>query len=161
MADGGTPKTGASFSRGTSKQDYRTPEDLLEAVRARFGDIEFDLAASAENAVAESFYTEADDALRCGWPPTTTGVLWLNPPFGNIAPWASRCRHSAAPHRRILLLVPASVGSEWFSEHVHGHAMVFALRPRPSFDGKNPFPKDVMLCAYGFGVTGFDTWRWK
>jgi phage N-6-adenine-methyltransferase len=155
-----TIRTGPSMNKGASKQDYATPREFLDAVEKRFGTIRHDLAASGENKACEDYFDEHRDSLEQDWA-ALTGVLWLNPPFGNVAPWAKKCADSASPRTRILLLVPASVGTEWYAEHVHHDAMVYALRPRICFDGKNPFPKDLILAAYGFGVRGFDLWRWK
>lgn len=156
MADGG-----ASFNRGKSRQDYCTPPEFIRAVKDRFGSLSVDLAATASTRVVTPWLDEEDDALRFDWHKLSTGLLWLNPPFSNIAPWASKCAAEAKQGAKILLLVPASVGSEWFAEHVHPHAGVFALRPRLSFDGLNPFPKDCLLATYNIGVRGFDLWRWK
>ncbi len=45
-----TPKkTGPSMNRGTSKQNYKTPDDFMDAVKKRFGKIIFDLAANGDN----------------------------------------------------------------------------------------------------------------
>ena len=61
----------------------------------------------------------------------------------------------------LLLLVPASVGSNWYAENIHGRALVLALSPRVRFVGHSgPFPKDLILAAYG-KATGFDCWRWR
>jgi hypothetical protein len=80
------PRTGAQFARGASKQNYETPADFIRAVETRFGRLTVDLACSPENAKApDRFY---EDRLPA-WP--REGLLWLNPPFSNIAPWASRC----------------------------------------------------------------------
>lgn len=141
-----------------SKQDYGTPRDLLDAIEARFGAITCDLAADAHNAVAPAFFDANANALLQPWP---RGLLWLNPPFVRIAPWAARCARSASPERRILLLTPASIGSNWFAEHVHGRAKVLALSPRVTFAGcTTPYPKDVILSAFGY-APGFDVWRWR
>jgi hypothetical protein len=40
----------------TSRQDYRTPPEFLEAVAERFGRLSFDLAASASSSVAPNHY---------------------------------------------------------------------------------------------------------
>lgn len=144
---------------GRSRQNYETPVEFLAAVEMRWGKLEFDLAATPENAKAPHYLTPADDALAEDWPCDLR--MWLNPPFGRIAPWAAKCsRMHLTPTARIFLLVPASIGSTWFSEHVHDKARVLALQPRLSFDGKNPFPKDCMLCVYG-EPPGFEVWRWK
>jgi phage N-6-adenine-methyltransferase len=153
-------RTGASMNRGRSKQDYATPRDFIQAVEKRFGTIRHDLAASSGNAVCANYYDEHQDAFLHDWS-SLAGVLWLNPPFASVAPWAAKAARDASPRTRILMLVPASIGSEWFAEHVYPHALVYGLRPRLSFDGVNSFPKDCILAAYGFGAHGFDLWRWK
>lgn len=153
---------GASFHKGSSRQDYGTPQDLIDAVVARFGELDVDLAANILNAKAKRFYTEYDDSLQQDWT-LLEGNLWLNPPFSSIAPWARKCfesRWQGGPWRRILLLVPASVGSVWYRDWVHMRCMVHFLCGRPSFDGKQPFPKDCMLCEYGPDA-GFDVWNWR
>lgn len=156
--------SGAAFARGQSKQDYQTPEDFMLAVKRRFGKISYDLAAHAQNTQCTLFFTEADNSLVQCWADIETasnGWLWLNPQFDNIAPWAEKCAKESADGARILFLVPASIGANWFRDHVHGKAMVFALNGRMSFDGKNPYPKDCILCAYSHGSCGFDVWNWK
>jgi len=159
---------------GRSKQDYATPADFIEAVVGRFGPIAFDLSAHAENTKAEAYYGPgsllAEDSLTQDWT-LLEGNLWLNPEFGDIAPWAAKCAASWAAveafagrrnrhNFRILLLTPASVGSNWFADHVHRKAHIIGLSPRMSFDGVAPYPKDLMLSCYG-EPPGFDTWRWK
>lgn len=159
-------RTGASLNRGNSRQDYGTPRVFLDAVEARFGELQFDLAATAENAVTTEYYDENINALSSDWAANLASFVnclaWLNPPFADIAPWAERCARFSSPRLRILLLVPASVGSNWFAEHVHKKAVVLGLSPRLTFVGmKDPYPKDLILCAFGFGCSGFDLWRWK
>lgn len=153
--------SGASFHRGASAQDYSTPDEFMSAVVERFGArLTWDLAASAENAKAPLFFTEADDALTQVWT-SCAGDLWLNPPFSSIAPWAKKCADSLHYLKgRIFFLTPASVGSDWFAKHVNGRALVHMLSPRLSFDGKNPYPKDCILSVYG-AEPGYVCWRWR
>lgn len=153
--------TGASFARGKSKQDYRTPREFLRAVEFRFGTIQFDLAAS-ERYVCAEFFSEADDALKQKWP--TDKLCWLNPPFGNIAPWARKCGEEARLFGvRVLLLVPASIGSNWYWHNCAPHAHTLCLHPRLTFVGAHdPYPKDLMLCAFGPDKRGqVDRWIWR
>jgi hypothetical protein len=99
-----------------------------------------------------------DDSVR--WA-KHVGLLWLNPPFAAIAPWAKKARDSARKGARIAMLTPASVGANWFDEFVHREALVLALSPRLSFDGKNSYPKDCILSIFSHNESpGFDTWRW-
>ena len=40
--------------------------------------------------------------------------------------------------------------------------MVLGLSPRLTFEGEtDAYPKDLMLSVFGFGLHGFDTWRWR
>jgi phage N-6-adenine-methyltransferase len=161
-------RTGASFARGVSKQDYATPRVFLNEVRRRFGPIWWDLAAISTNCVVGPvslrFYgpgsPHGENSLAQKWQ-TIDGNLWLNPPFDRIGPWAQKCADTpCGKGRRILLLVPAAVGSNWWRDHVHGTARVLFLNGRLSFDGKNPYPKDCALCVYG-EPHGYEIWSWR
>lgn len=147
---------------GKSKQDYGTPDDFMLAVQNKFGEIEFDLAASEENSVhGTKWFSEEEDSLKQDWR-QLDGVLWLNPPYANIEPWAKKCSESMGPGRTILMLVPASVGSEWYRYYVEDFAHVLALNPRLTFKGCSaPYPKDCILAVYSHGLQGFHSWRWK
>lgn len=158
-------RTGPSMRRGSSKQDYATPRAFIEAVEKRFGPLSFDLAAHRSNSVTGACYFGPDhpnedyrDSLVRPW--VMPGNLWLNPPFADIEPWAEKCE--GARHRTglILLLTPASVGSAWYERHVHHKAFVMPLSPRLAFNGE-PYPKDLILSAFGFGMSGFEPWRWR
>lgn len=156
--------TGASFKRGKSAQDFETPANFMDAVKRRFGPIDLDLAASADNRQCEHYLSEADDSLSVNWF-QYKGIhktLWLNPPFADIAPWAKKCAgYGASWNWRILFLTPASIGSEWFRYYVYDKALVLALNPRLKFVGqKDQYPKDCILSAYGFNP-GFEVWRWN
>ena len=87
------------------------------------------------------------DALSQPW--GMRGLLWLNPEFGEIAPWAAKCETEAATrHAEITMLVPAAVGSNWYRDHVAPHSDAYLLNGRICFDGKNLFPKDCALIHY-------------
>lgn len=156
---------------GKSKQDYATPWAFVRALEARFGKIELDLAATKDNAKATLFVDPETDSLapRTKWDLFDVRLAFLNPPFGSIAPWAEKCVR--AERLRILFLVPASVGSNWWANHVHGQAdLVLFVRPRLSFDGKNSFPKDCAVVCYNTRggvrtfddnyVTRYECWNW-
>lgn len=145
-----------------SKQDYATPLDFIAAVERRFGSITFDLAAHSENTKAANWYGpggEQLDSFAADW--QLPGLLWLNPPFSGIAPWAAKCAREAAVVATIAMLVPASVGSNWFRDHVAPHADVYLLNGRISFDGKNLFPKDCLLAHYHGARPTMRIWSWR
>ncbi len=102
---------------GKSKQDYGTPWEFIRACVARFGEINVDLAASAHNAKAAIYFDEARDSLSVDWAaePHCCGgaLLWLNPPFADIEPWAEKCAIESTRRRGLILfLTPASIGSK-------------------------------------------------
>ncbi len=151
---------------GRSKQDYGTPLAFLDACVARFGPLGADLACTRDNCKAGiGYYYDANfDSLSQRWAKDfPDGNLWLNPPFGDIEPWAEKCAFESSQRLGlILLLTPASIGSNWFASHVNRKAMVLGLSPRLQFDGTTaPYPKDLMLSVFGMGLSGFDVWRWK
>ena len=165
--------TGAAFHKGESKQDYATPREFIRAVELKFGKIDWDLAASESNAVCFDWIGEQQDSFTVDWhklkPPEIPGLerkgrphLWLNPPFNNIEPWVRKCAIEWVQGAEISFLVPAAVGSEWYAKYVHHKARVYSVRPRLCFDGKNPYPKDVVLCRYSaIGSPSFKLWKWK
>lgn len=159
---------GAALNRGGSRQDYQTPPEFVTAVRHKLGivDFAFDLAASPENAVVSDFFTEADNSLSQHWDevlrPKNWG--WLNPPFANIAPWVEKAYRESlmASHPNVAMLVPASVGANWWRDWVHAKARVLCLNGRIQFVGaKDPYPKDCALLLYSESVDpGYEVWTW-
>lgn len=154
-----------------SKQDYGTPWPFMDALAAKLGErIAFDLAASKHNAKHERYFTEADDSLVQDWH-KIDGLLFLNPPFANARPWMKKCKDESAKGARIASLTLASVGSEWFAEHVYGNARVLLLRPRIKFDGMapnprtgkvDPFIKDCMVCIWDRNIAPrIELWDWS
>lgn len=156
---------GAAFHRGSSKQDIGTPPDLLAAVkhRLRISEFSIDLAASKENTVAARFITEEEDSLSEGVSWQSDGWAWLNPPFANIAPWVKKATHESFDGASIVMLVPASVGSRWWSAYVEYDAFVSFLAPRVTFVGSTtPYPKDCALLFFTpWGFRGTECWTWK
>lgn len=148
---------------GKSEQEVETPGDFLQAVKGKLGTKYFsiDLAADEENAVSGQFYSERDNALIQDW--VYAGWAWLNPPYADIHPWVEKANHESKLGAHVAMLVPASVGSNWWADHVHEQAYVLFASPRITFVGHtSPYPKDLALLLYTpFGASGYDTWRWK
>ena len=162
---------GARVSSGSdSKQNYGTPWDFIEAVERAWGVPywSYDLAADEHNCKGRNWFDEQQDSLSQNWR-QLDGYLWLNPPYNDIAPWVEKCyRSTRTPGRSIFVLIPASVGSNWYLQWVHNKCDVYFLNPRLRFVGASaPYPRDLMLCAYG-GQTQQEldnlhppsVWRW-
>ena len=133
---------------GKSEQIVVTPLELVDAVEARFGKLRFDLAATRENCRVRSdpsrFYgpgsSRGTNSLKKDWS-KRKGLCWLNPRYGNIAPWAQKCAETELrPNTKIALLVPASVGTNWWREFVDGNADAYFLSPRMSSRTTWPVP---------------------
>lgn len=154
-------KTGAGLARHRSNQSVATPKIFISAVEGRFGELAFDLAADEKNTcVTGCYFDEPKNSLEQNWS-ALAGNLWLNPPFANIGPWARKCSERRFDSRWTFFLVPASVGANWFQEYVAPYAFVLELTDRIKFVGsKDPYPKDMILCCYGFGVVGRAAWHW-
>lgn len=149
---------------GPSIQVVKTPPDFMAAFKKRFWEPQTDLAASPDNAQAPYFLSERDDALADRWKwHELPGGCWLNPPFKHAEPWVAKAYQSiqADPLARIAMLVLASVGSNWFRDHVFDKARVIFLNGRLQFVGHpTPYPKDLMLLMYGM-TPGIEVWSWK
>lgn len=151
---------------GRSKQDYETPDEFIYAVlqRYRIGSFDIDLAASAANAKASVYYTAEDNALVQPWK-VGTGWNWLNPEFTNIRPWVAYAYQQMVRYgAQTLMLVPASVGCNWFRDYVDHKSFCHYLNNRITFVGApNVYPKDCMLIEYSPYAdiaARYDVWDW-
>lgn len=159
----------AKVNQPNAKQDYQTSPELLAAVQARYGKIDFDAACTRENAVAEYgyFYPE-HDALAQDWAELQGMTVWCNPPFGKSGKFAERAAKArrqawTADAPRVLLLVQAAVDTQWWEDHVRHHALVLHLAPRPAFIGcAQGINRALALCVYGPGIgPGEMRWVWR
>lgn len=153
-----------------SRQDYATPRFLVDLIAKRFG-VEFsiDLAASDLNRKAIYYIGEKENSLTCDWATMIKaasdnmkhGCAWLNPPFKRADPWMEKCKTESAKGCKIISLTLSSLGSNWYRDHVEGHAMVYILRRRVAFVGcDQPYTKELMIALWGFGMTGLGYWDW-
>lgn len=151
---------------GRSRQDYQTPPGFLAALKRRLGigQFDIDLAASAENAVFTNYYDEAMDSLadHNPWKVTTGGWAFCNPPYGDIHPWVEKACYESYAGGQIAMLLPASVGSNWWYAWVHDCAHVLFLNGRLTFVGADgPYPKDCVVLLYTPYIRGgYEVWSW-
>lgn len=154
---------------GRSEQVVATPRVFAEAVEGRFGPIFLDAAATEDNSLGflhfgpDSHWPDALAVKR--WADglvMANDLIWVNPPYAKIEPWAMKCVEQQALGCRIAMLVPAAVGSRWFNRYVRPFAYVLELTPRLTFVGhKSSYPKDLILAYYcPERLTGRDAWAW-
>ena len=156
---------------GKSTQTYCTPVELTRAIEKRFGKLQVDLAATSKNTRAPLYVSQDIDSLSLDWAAEFKNkILWLNPPYGHIAPWAEKCaKHSEAIYRSsglLLFLTPASTGANWFIDHIYNcdNARVLFLKGRLQFGNHTtPYPKDCMITVFGDShqKPKFQVWDWK
>ena len=151
---------------GRSRQDYGTPPEFLAAVYRLLGITGFalDVAASAENAVCPSFLDEARNGLAWQWATALkSDWVWCNPPYSDIASWVAKAYREKCRGVQATVLIPASVGANWWRDHVHHKAHVLFLNGRMTFVGcSDPYPKDCALLLYSYAwQLDYDVWTWK
>jgi DNA (cytosine-5)-methyltransferase 1 len=156
---------GARMSSGKdSKQDYETPQPLVDALGKLFNlPVDVDLAATVDNTKAPLFITPEENSLKISWwERFGKRLCFLNPPFFDIAPWASKCNLESKLGSRILFLTPASVDSNWWDAYVHQTARVLFIQPRIKFIGaKDPYPKPCSVSCYNLNLPlWYQPWRW-
>lgn len=156
------------------KQRIATPWEFIHALEWRFGTpVDFDLAADEQNTKAPflRYFTEKQNALsiEVSWGESLgrglggdgpSKLAFLNPPFGNIRPWATKFAECRWLRRWTVMLAPASFSTGWFRA-LEGKVARDAIT-RIQFEGSpTVFPKDLALFVAGFGVTGGGSWDWR
>lgn len=163
---------------GKSEQSVSTPWTLIKAIEYRFGKLEWDLAASHSNAKCPNYITQGNppinydewasqhnvlyqDSLKVDWHKFDQQPCWLNPPFGDIAPWARKCYEESQKGAKIFLLTPLTC-SKWHREWIFGKAYILQLAERVQFEGHPTcYPKDLQIAWFNSGIRGTEIWSWK
>jgi len=138
----GTTLNRSLFSSGRS--DWRTPTQIIEAIRTEFP-FTLEAAASMENTAGRRYFDIENDALSQTW----NGVVWCNPPYGRrVDRWLIKGAESADAGAVVVFLLPARTDTAWFHEIVLPRAEVRFLRGRLKFGGAKhsaPFPSMLAI----------------
>jgi phage N-6-adenine-methyltransferase len=165
---------GPTIRRGESSGDIHTPQEFIEAVESNWGPLAVDLAAETHSAKAPEFIPPEIDSLVQDWTEILHGRRgWLNPPYSLITPWAMKCakEYEKSEQNEIFLLVPGSVGANWFWDWVWPYATVYSVG-RMVFDNcfnkqgrlvTTPYPKDLILAHYTNTTPSrmLQRWPWR
>lgn len=130
--------TMSHISTGTdSFQAWRTPKAIAQQLIAEY-DCVIDVAADAENSLCATYFDEECDALSQDWL-VPAGSVWCNPPYRNTGKWIKKAIYEVRVARqcnRAVFLVPASVGTLWFTDalrsteiHLFDTRIAFDLPP--------------------------------
>lgn len=147
--------TQSSARTGTGRDDWQTPECVLERVR-RVDNITLDPCTSRDNPVgADSHIWWPDgDGLAVDWRDHLTaivrrGVVYVNPPYSKMAGWADKVAFEAQHGcPEIITLAAARPDCRWFSRLAWSSAQAVCFwKGRLRFVGapsSAPFPSAVV-----------------
>lgn len=120
-----------------SVQDYFTPPELLDAARRAMGDVDLDAAshpiANRTLRVPDYFHINRS-AFDHDW----YGRVWLNPPYGNNAPWFERLLtfiENGSVEQLCMLSPVWAFTSEQAKPVMERSAATVLLQPTPRFWG--------------------------
>jgi hypothetical protein len=159
---------GPTIRRGEANQSAETPWTFIRAVEDKFGPLGWDLAATPDNKKAPLFVGPDRNSLTIDWHmlarplvEPSNNLCFLNPPYANITVWAKKCAAEVQLGARILLLVPASVGANWFKDLVWPYADIYSIG-RLVFDNcynrqgqliTTSYPKDLILAHFDLSLS--------
>jgi site-specific DNA-methyltransferase (adenine-specific) len=92
------------------------------------------------------------DGLEINWP--TDRLVFVNPPYSDLARWAKKCREQADRGCTIVLLIPPRTCTSYFHDYIYESAELRFIRGRVKFldpATKKPMqsaPFPSMLCIW-------------
>jgi hypothetical protein len=116
-----------------SKQDWRTPQYVLEYARNRFGHLSIDMAATKENAVVPE-WCEGEDEKKPPHFSLWKQDFWCNPPFAQSKIWVTAALLAAEKGRTGTLLLRADLGAEYSLRLYEAGAVIVVLTPRVAYE---------------------------
>ena len=120
----------SSALTSSDSPDWLTPPEIADPVLGTFGSPELDPCGHPLSLMrARTQYLDADgqDGLILPW--TSTGYVWINPPYGReLSRWATRVGPMGRFQGEILILVPARLGASQARQQAE--ALPRALPPR-------------------------------
>lgn len=95
---------------------WATPWDVFFAINEQFA-FTLDVAADEHNKKCLKFYSQEQDALTQPWAPH---ICWMNPPYDKwtMTNWLHKAAQEAQKGAEVVALLPANVGTAWFTLHV-------------------------------------------
>jgi phage N-6-adenine-methyltransferase len=125
--------------------EWPTPQELFDEVNAEFG-FTLDVAATAENAKCQKFFTMETDGLKQPW----EGVCWMNPPYGRqMVEWLKKAIRETWNGVTTVALIPARTNTTWWHDLCMKYGEVRFVRGRPKFGGADHgLPQPLALIVF-------------
>lgn len=122
------------------RNDWETPRIVFDAMAARFGPFDLDVAASAENTKCKHHLR---DALKQTWTPSCRA--WMNPPYSDedgrpcVLNFLKKAHNETGNGTMTVCLLVNDTSTEWFRYAAENAATIIHLtgpRIRFEIDGK-------------------------
>jgi len=113
----------------SEKTDWETPQELFDELDAEFH-FTLDAAATAENALCDRYYTEADDGLSQCW---DGEIVFCNPPYGSRITDAWVKKGSEIKRGICVMLLVARTDTKRFHRYIYHQAEIRFIESRVHF----------------------------
>lgn len=97
----------------SKSQEWYTPPFITTRVKDYFGRIDLDPCSNIYRSVPAKKHIigeAGEDGLKADW----DGVVFINPPWNNIKPWAEKAIQEVDKHNHFFMLVPNRTETAWF-----------------------------------------------
>jgi phage N-6-adenine-methyltransferase len=172
-ADKHRRKVKAQKLTSSESDEWTTPQDLWDALNARF-QFSLDVAATATNAKCSRFFTLEDDGLAQSWAPvdeSDTGACWMNHPYSQTEKWLAKAFETAMNGERTMVCLPkVDTSTNWWWDYCR-YGQVLFLPGRYKFnDGEHAatfasavviFPKNMATNPKYRPTTEYWDWTGK
>lgn len=108
---------------------WRTPNEVIDYIQSRFGEIKLDLCASESGHVCERYLTESDDFLDDYWiHGDCLGTLcFLNPPYSNPLPFIKQAIKWSEAGYAVAGILNNDPSTKWYVELEANAAIIMPI----------------------------------
>jgi DNA (cytosine-5)-methyltransferase 1 len=139
-----------------SKQDYRTPPSVVQALEGYLGcRFTLDAAATEANAICRRFISLEQNALRSLWG-HPGDIVFCNPPFKHFGQWIAKGYTMSISDRVVCMIGPVGCSQTWFHKYAKRGTILVPTRRICYLDtqGCKTRGGDRDSMIYIFGLSG-------
>ena len=125
-----TSSVAAEYDIAGVGDEYGTPDWIFKPLDNIFH-FDVDAASTDKNRKVKRHWTEKDDGLAQDW--TKVKTVWVNPPFSNMAAWATKAYESALEGANVVMFAMNTTEVNWFQRYAPYVDLVF-IRDRVQFE---------------------------